>query len=216
MKKIIVITDCAFGLPFHDPDDGLALHHLLNNRTIQVRAIVTTFGNTSESKVYLNVKSILKKENKDILIIRGQKQNTTSKIYNLVKNYPNKISILNLGPLTVLDKCLKDEPSIPKYWKELVIMGGLGKIKHPLYPFIKEEFNVRKDPSAFSNVTTNTKHILVTKEDCLKDLFTLSDIFKLPTWMRPQIFLWYLLNLLIAENGFNPNDLTAAKVISDS
>lgn len=216
MKKIIVITDSAFGRPFNDPDDGLALHYLLNSSRVDLLTIVTTEGNTTEQNVFASVKNILKNENKNVLIIRSGDKNVSSKIYNLVREYPNKVSILSLGPLTVIERVLRNYPKISNYWRELVIMGGLGKIRHPFYPFITEEFNQRKDKPAFEYVTKITKHKLVTKEDCLKEIFKIADIIKFPKWMWANLLIWYFLNLFIGKNGFNPNDLTAAKVLVDS
>lgn len=220
-KRLIVITDCAYLLPFHDPDDALALFYLLTHHDIEIQAVVTTYGNTSESQAFRCVSTIMRKLNKNIAILHGPKNryerikfsNTVKSIYEILNDNPEKISILSLGPLTFINQLITFGNSSKKLWKDLIIMGGMGKAKHLLYPLIKEEFNSRCDNNSFRNVVNKCNPTLVTVEDCKKEIFNLGDVKQIPSWLKPSLYLWYFLNLCLGKKGFHPYDLTAAKVL---
>ncbi len=220
-KRLIVITDCAYLLPLHDPDDALALFYLLTHPDIEIQAIVTTFGNTSESQAFRCVTTIMENLHKDVRILHGPKNrhekteasNTVKTVYEILNKNPGKILMLSLGPLTFINQLLNYENNSKRLWRDLVIIGGLGKSKHLLYPLVKEEFNLRSDPYSFNNVVNNSKPIMVTVEDCDKEIFGLEDIRQIPSWLKPSLYLWYFLNLCIGKKGFSPYDLTAIKVL---
>lgn len=65
----------------------------------------------------------------------------------LAKEKPGELSLIAIGPLTNLALALHLEPNLPKYYKELVIMGGayLGKGNTENF---SAEFNIFSDPEA--------------------------------------------------------------------
>ena len=70
-----------------------------------------------------------------------------SALVRLAKESPGQLSLIAIGPLTNLALALSMEPDLPKYYRELVIMGGsyLGKGNTENPPV---EFNIFSDPES--------------------------------------------------------------------
>lgn len=77
------------------------------------------------------------------------KMNAIDFLINTVKNNPNDITIVALGPLTNINECIKKDPTFANNVKEILIMGGSNG-KGNITPYA--EFNFYKDPKAADNV----------------------------------------------------------------
>ncbi|HKC04510.1 MAG TPA: nucleoside hydrolase [Patescibacteria group bacterium] len=221
MNKIVAIVDCALGTLVKDPDDALALHYLLTDKNTEIVGIITTFGNVSENTSFWSVNQILRRLNyTKISVIHGPRSRNDIRrsidaarfIFEGLNENKNEVTILNLGPLTLLATLLNKYPNSSKLWKKLIIMGSLGNSKHKFYPLIKEEFNFSKDPEAVNTVLELTNPILVTYAQTSKVIFGKKEIMTYPTWMRAHLFVWYFLNRLVGSKGFSPHDLIAAQI----
>ncbi|MFA5698609.1 MAG: nucleoside hydrolase [Sphaerochaeta sp.] len=74
-----------------------------------------------------------------------QEEDGVSALIRLVKENPQEITIISVGPLTDVARALKKEPSLPSLVKEIVIMGGSfsgGNVTEAA------EFNTYADPEA--------------------------------------------------------------------
>src|SRR3972149_9562333 len=103
---VVISTDCALDAWWHDPDDALALLYLLTNKKIEVKAILTTFGNTSESQVFSSVQQVMVAVSSRLPIIRGaqHKNDSCLAMSAFINGYKDAHSsvLISLGPLTNL------------------------------------------------------------------------------------------------------------------
>lgn len=72
--------------------------------------------------------------------------NAVDKILELIKKYPNEITLVTLAPLTNIAKAIIKNPFTMKKVKEIIIMGGA--IKVPGNKNRVAEFNIFVDPEA--------------------------------------------------------------------
>ena len=67
-----------------------------------------------------------------------------------VRNYPNEVTLLALGPLTNIANCLRDDPEIVNLIDKIIIMGGAFQCKGNVSTWA--EFNIFDDPVAAGEV----------------------------------------------------------------
>src|SRR3989344_4237123 len=104
--------------------------------------------------------------------------NAYKKIIEIVKQNPNKVTILTLGPLTNVARALKEAPEIDTLVKEIIIMGGA--INIPGNQNRVAEFNISVDPDAADIVfRSKIKKILVPIDICEDMLVHMSDFNKM-------------------------------------
>jgi len=168
-RKIIIDTD-----PGHD--DALTIMLLEKSGLFDICAITTVAGNStiqnttnnaryildllkSNTPLYSGAASPLKREliQADVhgenglagASIKKQEslsQNASDKIIEIVKNNPNQITIIALGPLTNLAQAIQKDPSIIPMIQSIIIMGGA--IEVPGNKNRVAEFNIFVDPDA--------------------------------------------------------------------
>ena len=67
-----------------------------------------------------------------------------------VRNYPNEVTLLALGPLTNIANCLRDDPEIVNLIDKIIIMGGAFQCEGNVSTWA--EFNIFDDPVAAGEV----------------------------------------------------------------
>jgi inosine-uridine nucleoside N-ribohydrolase len=91
----------------------------------------------------------------------------------LIKENPEQITILAIGPLTNIALCLKKDPSIAPLVKEIVIMGGAIEVAGNKNRVA--EFNMFVDPEAADIVfRSEIKKVLVPLDPCNEIVLSLS------------------------------------------
>ena len=200
-EPIIIDTD-----PGHD--DALAIMFLEKSGLFDIKALTTVAGNSTIQNTTNNARYILDLLQSDIPIFSGSsrplKRNlikavvhgksglagakiikreplndlAVSKIIEIVRKNPKKISILLIGPETNLAKAFLKDPELPKLIKKIVIMGGA--IKVPGNKNIVAEFNVFVDPEAADIVFRSpVEKIIVPLDVCNEIYLALLDFQKL-------------------------------------
>jgi len=77
---------------------------------------------------------------------KKEKGNAVDKIISLLRNHPNEIEIIAIGPLTNIAKVFKKDPEAFSFIKCLYVMGGIGEGRGNITEFA--EFNFWVDPDA--------------------------------------------------------------------
>lgn len=110
------------------------------------------------------------------------------KIVEIVKQHPNQVTILAIGPLTNIATAFQREPSLPSLIKELIIMGGA--IAVPGNKSRVAEFNFFVDPESANVVfKSDVKKILLPLDICITIPLYLEDFQKLRrSALYPQIY----------------------------
>jgi len=200
-EKIIIDTD-----PGHD--DALAILLLEKSELFDIKAITTVAGNSDIQNTTNNTRYILDLISSKTPIYSGSEKplcrelikadihgksglagavvekkekltrDAIQKIIKIVKENPNEITVVVIGPQTNIAKAFIKEPKLPSIIKELVIMGGA--INVPGNKNGAGEFNIFVDPEAADIVfKSNVKKILMPLDVCNKVFFNLSDFDKL-------------------------------------
>lgn len=116
---IPVIFDCdnTMGLNGKDVDDGLALLYLLGSKNIELKAITTTFGNSTIENVHPNTERVLKALNRpNIPLYKGASSpknrysEAAQALVDMVNNQPNEITILATGSTSNLMGAYEIDP----------------------------------------------------------------------------------------------------------
>ena len=104
--------------------------------------------------------------NPDLSLV--QKENAASYLVRISQEFPGKITLLAIGPLTNLALACRIDPNFGKNFKKLVIMGGNYEGKGNIT--ICSEFNFHFDPEAALVVLAEftCPIVLTTWELCLK------------------------------------------------
>ncbi|KKQ92903.1 MAG: Inosine-uridine nucleoside N-ribohydrolase [candidate division CPR2 bacterium GW2011_GWC1_39_9] len=199
-EKIIIDTDPGV-------DDALALIMLEKTDLFDIRAVTTVAGNSTIQNVTNNAAYILElAESKAPLFSDAAKPlkkklftakshgkkgldgiknikhvpltgDAPERIVEIIKKYPNQITIVAIGPLTNIATAFLLDPEIPKLIKKLIIMGGgidIGNVTK------SAEFNFFVDPEATRVVfESNVPKVLITLNVCYKTPVVVEDFEKL-------------------------------------
>ncbi len=199
--KIIIDTD-----PGHD--DALAIILLAKSGLFDIQAITTVAGNSTVQNTTNNARYILDLINSNIPLYSGStnplkrdlvqadvhgksgldganiiKQeklmnDAVDQIIDIVKNNPQQVTILAIGPLTNIATALTKDTSLSSSIKEIVIMGGA--ITVPGNKNRVAEFNIFVDPDAADIVFRSpVKKTLVPLDVCNEVFLTLDDFEQL-------------------------------------
>ncbi len=169
MEKIIIDADPG-------KDDALAIILLALSKKADIQAITTTAGNCSLQNATNNAQFILNQIKSKTPLYSGASKplsrelilanvhgnnglsgvevsenvtltnNAPEKIIEIVRNHPNQISIIAIGPETNIAQAFLKDPELPKLLKQLIIMGGA--INCPGNKNRVAEFNIFVDPEA--------------------------------------------------------------------
>jgi len=101
----------------------------------------------------------------------GHIPDATDVLFDLLKRYPDEMSLIALGPLTNLAEALKKNPMRMHRLREVVIMGGAVGVPGNITP--AAEFNIFMDPQAAhrvfqSGLPMTLVPLDVTERVCLK------------------------------------------------
>ena len=200
-SKIIIDTD-----PGHD--DALAIMLLEKSGLFDIRAITTVAGNSSIENVTNNARYILdlidckaplysgasKPLNRELVraVVHGEgglegalitiqeplTGNAIEKIISIVRENPQEISIVVIGPQTNIAQAFIKDPKLPSLIKQLVIMGGA--IVVPGNKNRVAEFNIFVDPEAADIVfKADVKKILIPLDVCNEIVLQIADFEQL-------------------------------------
>ncbi len=232
--RVLIDTDPGLGKKGADVDDGLALFFMLNNpEMFEIEGITTVFGNTRVKTGYSLLEKYLEIANRtEIPHIMGARKKremgklneASSFIIEMVKEYPNELILLTLGPLTNISTALKHYPELFDDLKKIVFMGGLIE---PMDIFSSNsldtgglfettEFNFFMDPLAtqlFIETDTLTPRIGMGLDICCKAVFQEKHLLKIKSVNKPipqfilddvsdWLDIWKLRNM----DGFFPFD----------
>ena len=108
----------------------------------------------------------------------GLTGNAVEKIIAIIKENPNKVTLITLGPLTNIAKAINKEPSVMKKVKRIVMMGGAIKVAGNKNRVA--EFNIFVDPEAADVVFKfPVKKVLVPLDACNHIKLYLNDFEKI-------------------------------------
>jgi purine nucleosidase len=207
--RILIDTDPGLGQQNADVDDGLALFLMLNNPKFQIEGITTVFGNTPVTKGHELVNKYLSlAEKSEIPNIMGAKNRrklgkpteASEFLVQKVKENPNELTLLTLGPFTNVSTALMEFPAFFDDLKEIVIMAGLLSPiflvnphfnrfyeKMPLQQILCE-FNSFRDPEATKialEAETQTPRVQMGLEVCCKIIITEQHLQKIESVNKP-------------------------------
>lgn len=196
-KKIIIDTDSGH-------DDALAIMFLEKSGLCDICAITTVAGNSTIQNTTNNARYILDLLDSPAPLFSGaaapikrelvranvhgesglaganikKKEplsgNAVDKIIEIVKNNPNQITILTLGPLTNLAYAFRKDPAIIPLVRSVVMMGGA--IAVPGNKNRVAEFNIFVDPDAADIVfRAKVQKTLVPLDACNHIFLSLDD-----------------------------------------
>ena len=170
---VYVDTDISLGTPGAEIDDGAAIIFLLRQKSLEVAASGSVFGNVCLQDATMNLSRLLTWLDYDRIPlgigaekplvadmnwfedwrsgygmtlpwhIPSSTLLAANAIIQTIHTNPGKVSILSLGPMTNLALAVRLDPSIVLLTREVVVMGGSFNIQDPA-----PEFNVRCDPEA--------------------------------------------------------------------
>jgi len=221
--RVIIDTDPALGIMMGEVDDGLALIFMLNHPEFyEIEGITTVFGNSHVTKGFKLIKSYLELFNHaDIPHYMGARSKEHLGVLNKasdflissVKEYPNEITLLTLGPLTNISTAILKYPEFLDDLKQIVFMGGTIEPTNAFNDkfrftnqeqFNMTEFNFFNDPIAtkmFIEAKTNTPRIGIGLDVSCKVVFKESHLNKIKTkntsisnflvkYLEPWLTLW--------------------------
>lgn len=199
--KIIIDTD-----PGHD--DALAIMLLAKSGQVDIKAITTVAGNSTIQDVTNNARFLVDTLNLDTPIYSGAEKplvrgqvlanvhgkgglagaNITKveslnglaveKMIEIIRDNPQQISLLAIGPLTNLALAFQKDPDLPNLIKEIVIMGGAIEVAGNKSR--TAEFNIFCDPQAADIIfSCTTKKVIITLDCCNTIPLFLEDFQKL-------------------------------------
>jgi purine nucleosidase len=231
--RVLIDTDPGLGNNGSDVDDGLALFIMLNNPdTFKIEGITTVFGNTRVKMGYSLLKKYLEVADRTEIPYKmgarskremGKLNEASKFIIEMVKEYPNDLILLPLGPLTNVSTALQHYPELFDDLKTIIFMGGLvepieeNKSLFDLGELFKTtEFNFHSDPFATQlliETNTFTPRIGVGLDICKKVLFQEKHLVKIkevqkpiPQYIYDYIVHWMKLWKFNKIDGFYPFD----------
>jgi inosine-uridine nucleoside N-ribohydrolase len=100
-------------------------------------------------------------------------------LVDLVREYPRQISVVNLGPLTVLAQAMDRDPELPSLIERIVCLGGTWH--EPGNASAVAEFHIACDPvSARRVLKCGAQIVLIPLDVTRKVLFSPTDLLELP------------------------------------
>ncbi len=100
-------------------------------------------------------------------------------VVDAARNHPKELTVICLGPLTVLDAALERDPELPLLVKRLVCLGGT--IHEPGNAGPVSEYHFACDPLSARRVLRSSAAITLIPLDAMRSvLFSPSDLLELP------------------------------------
>jgi len=174
-EKVIVVTDISLKLFQKDPDDAYAILYGILSDNIDIKGIVTTYGNSPLDQVNRSIgiflsklgrknipvyegcemplkRSLISERAKEIDSIFDKSETDVVQLggvdflINEVLKNPKEITLISIGPMTAIAEAMLKEPRFADSVKRVLIMGGA-----VYWPKKKEplpEWNILCDPDA--------------------------------------------------------------------
>ena len=205
-KLVYVDSDVGLGTPGAEIDDGAALIFLSRNKSIELIAAGSIFGNVPLHDATLNLDRLLTWLGGEKLPLgvgaerpllsdtlwfeswqsaygktlpwnsRPMTHLAASLIIQTLHDNPGQVSILSLGPMTNLALALRLDPAIIHLTRQVIVMGGSFNVQNPV-----PEFNVRCDPEAAQIVFSSGWSVSVLGLDITRRVrFSRRDLASLP------------------------------------
>ncbi len=237
MRRIIIDTDPAIGIPLRDIDDALAIVFALNSPELKVEGITITHGNVDQKSAFKSAKLILKKAGReDVPLMRGacssrdtsriKKTEASQFIEEAMNRHPREISIVALGPPSNLATAEMNCFGTLSKAKSVVAMGGAIDCPGMIPMLINAEFNFWKDPYAASVLLKSAFDMTLVPFDLTrKVIFGSQQMNRLKNagsdmadFIYENAKSWfYLMSALTLRGGFMPHDpLALAYLIKPS
>ncbi|TFF96987.1 MAG: nucleoside hydrolase [Promethearchaeota archaeon] len=236
--RVLIDTDPGLGQENADVDDGLALFLMLNNPKFEIEGITTVFGNTRVKKGYELLKKYLDLSGNSSIPNKigaknyrklGKPTEASEFLIQKVKEHPNELTLITLGPFTNISTALMEFPAFFDDLKEIVIMAGLLSPiflvnKHFIKLYEKTplqqvlcEFNSYRDPQATKialEAKTQTPRIQMGLEVCCKVIITQDHVREIESINKPipqfivkDLWSWIKLQeTFLGLKGFFPYD----------
>ncbi|MCP4401470.1 MAG: nucleoside hydrolase [bacterium] len=234
MKTRNIYLDCdnTMGLPGCDMDDGMALLYLLGQKQISLKAVTTSFGNSTIEEVHRNTERMFQDLQLGHIPLKkgagspAHRQSEASRFLAAeIFHRREHVTLLVIGsPSNIYAACLDNEKML-SYVDEIVFMGG---ITEPLSIGGKpmEELNFASDPEATHYLLNcPVKKTIVTAQICLADAFfderkmqEVSEHQQVPAfaYMKAPLQLWYdFISRQYGVPGFHVWDIVAAAYITN-
>jgi len=228
--RVIIDTDPAIGIPFHD-DDALAILYLLAlGDEFEVLGVTPIAGNAPLHRAVPIAHEILGVAGRGDIPVHpgasgarglGRPTQASRFLVQAVRENPGEVSILAIGPLTNVATAGLTDPEFFGNLGRIVVMGGAIAAGYGLPLAGPLEFNFLKDSSAASAVlAAECEKVIVTMDLCVQVVFTRRELDALLTipnrqavYLARNVAPWLRVNSLAPtpwKGGFVPWDVIAA------
>ncbi|GAK61569.1 inosine-uridine preferring nucleoside hydrolase [Candidatus Vecturithrix granuli] len=228
-----VYFDCdnTMGLPGCDMDDGMALLYLLGHERIRLRAVTTSFGNSTIAQVHANTERMFRELGLEQIPLRKgaaspqERESEASRFLAsaLMQETEPATLLITGSPTNIYAACLENE-RILAHIDEMVFMGG---VTEPLIIGGKPmaELNFSSDPEAMHYlINCPVPKTIISAQICLNAFFDASKMAEvlehqeIPAfaYMREPLQLWYdFISRQYGAPGFHAWDVTAAVYLTN-
>lgn len=228
-----VYFDCdnTMGLPGCDMDDGMALLYLLGHERIRLRAVTTSFGNSTIAQVHANTERMFRELGLERIPLRKgaaspqeRDSDASSFLATALMRETEPVTLLITGsPTNIYAACLENE-NILAHIDEMVFMGG---VTAPLIIGSKPmaELNFSSDPEAIHYLLNcPVPKTIMTAQICLNAFFDAAKMAEvlehqeIPAfaYMREPLKLWYdFISQQYGVPGFHVWDIVAAVYLTN-
>ncbi len=182
-KKIPVLVDTDIGT---DIDDAFALALVARSPELQLLGVTTVSGDT-QARARLAAKLLWVAGLRNVPVVPGKPGrplpdeqtrwaegfrspqlrpgNAVDFLDSTLRRYPEKVTIIAIGPLTNIAALLTKDPAIAGKIDRIVMMGGSIHHGYADDPTPVAEYNVASDPAAAQKVFSSGVHILMVPLD---------------------------------------------------
>jgi purine nucleosidase len=229
--NVYVDCDNTMGLPGCDMDDGLALLYLLGHPQIHVRAVTTSFGNSTIAQVHANTERMFRELGLEQIPLRKGAASPQERDSDAARflaaalpQEPEPATLLVTGsPTNIYAACLENA-GILDHIAAIVFMGG---VTEPLMIGGKPmaELNFSSDPEATQYLLQcPIPKTIITAQICLNAMFDAAkmaavlDHQEVPAfaYMREPLTMWYeVISRQYGVPGFHVWDVVAAVYLTN-
>lgn len=229
--KVIIDTDPAIGLPFHDIDDALAILYLLAlPDEFDVIGLTAVAGNAPLHRGELLAREIVAEAGRDEIPVYpggsgsrslGRPSPASDFLVRSARENKGEVTVLAIGPLTNIATAGTRDPDFYGNAARIVIMGGALEAGYGIPMVSRLEFNFWKDTEAASAVlAADCEKVVHTMDLCMQVVFGRREIDAVhgmsnspARYLSRHMEHWYTVNHIAPvpwKGGFIPWDMIAA------